>query len=249
MAKIIRGMTEIEFRNLAASKNYEVLGVWLNEHQRVTKFGFSCRHGHQRLFDFLGGPFTGKLVCDLCPSGRSMKEGRKQEVDELHSLAKSRGGKLISTVYLDQKTLMDWECEKGHRFCMSLSSVKYSGSWCSVCAESSGESLTRQLLQGLTGGKFVKSRPPWLVWKTGSCLELDGYCEELSLAFEYQGRQHYEFDKFFHANQDEFDDQLARDEFKRKQCADQGVKLVAVPYHIGTLESEIKKFLLECVSV
>ena len=42
--------------------------------------------------------------------------------------------------------------------------------------------------------KFKKVRP-WLLinHETGFCLELDGYCEKLKFAFEYDGIQHHEY--------------------------------------------------------
>ena len=40
--------------------------------------------------------------------------------------------------------------------------------------------------------KFAKCKPLWLKNQRGSQLELDGYNDELKIAFEYQGRQHYE---------------------------------------------------------
>ena len=40
---------------------------------------------------------------------------------------------------------------------------------------------------------FIKQhRPDWLKYITGCNLELDYYCKELKLAFEYNGIQHYE---------------------------------------------------------
>ena len=46
---------------------------------------------------------------------------------------------------------------------------------------------------------FKKVRPSWLInHETGFCLELDGYCKQLKLAFEYDGIQHHVYPNPFH---------------------------------------------------
>lgn len=61
-------------------------------------------------------------------------------------------------------------------------------------------------------------------------LELDGYCEELKLAFEYQELQHFENMEYFHRNEDSFQKQQERDKKKIKLCEDNGITLVEIPY-------------------
>lgn len=242
--KKINGCTEAELRAMAKAKKYELMRVDLDADMRVAGFELACRHGHHFSASFGGGFFSGKLVCHGCAEVRRLRDFGKHTLIEIKYLAEKRRGTLLSKSYEDQKSKLEWKCEHGHNFWASLTSVKYSGTWCSVCSESAGESLTRQLCEELTGGKFIKARPPWLLWKTGSCLELDGYCEKLSIAFEYQGRQHYEFDPYFHSNIAEFEDQLARDSFKRLKCEENDVKLVVVSYEVGQMSADIKRELL-----
>jgi hypothetical protein len=91
---------------------------------------------------------------------------------------------------------------------------------------------------------FVKVRPNWLENKTGHNLELDFFCEELKLAFEYNGQQHYEFMEFFHKTEENFEKQLEHDELKLKLCTKENVKLIIVPYTI-TLEKMYSYVLSE----
>ena len=61
-------------------------------------------------------------------------------------------------------------------------------------------------------------------------MELDGYNSKLGLAFEYQGKQHYQFIKFFHNSYRGFIRQKYVDYIKVLRCKQYGVKLISVPY-------------------
>jgi hypothetical protein len=79
--------------------------------------------------------------------------------------------------------------------------------------------------------------------ESGSRLELDGYCEELGIAFEHQGYQHYK--KAHYSNTDKkFGDILKRDARKKFLCRKNGVVLILIP-EIGTLTKikNLKAFL------
>lgn len=62
-----------------------------------------------------------------------------------------------------------------------------------------GEEISRGYFEYIfEGKKFIKSRPKWLKSPKNHSIELDGYCSELKLAFEYNGVQHYKFVPRFH---------------------------------------------------
>ena len=76
------------------------------------------------------------------------------------------------------------------------------------------------------GKQFTKIRPDWL-----NKLELDGYNDELKLAFEYQGKQHTHFIPHYHRRgESDFIDQVARDTLKRQLCKKNGIQVIEVPY-------------------
>jgi len=56
-------------------------------------------------------------------------------IEEMHELAKNRGGKCLSEVYIDSHTKLQWECKEGHAFWMEPNNVKQ-GQWCPICARS-----------------------------------------------------------------------------------------------------------------
>lgn len=68
--------------------------------------------------------------------------------------------------------------------------------------------------------------------KTNRYLELDGYNQDLRVAFEYQGEQHYKYPNYFHRSKKEFDDQLWRDHVKLEGCKVAGIILIIIPYTI-----------------
>jgi hypothetical protein len=57
---------------------------------------------------------------------------RKKTIQEMHNLAKIKGGKCLSTKYLNNKTKLKWQCADGHVW----DAVPYSisqGKWCRKC--------------------------------------------------------------------------------------------------------------------
>jgi hypothetical protein len=109
--------------------------------------------------------------------------------------------------------------------------------------DSSGELRTRAFLERRFNRPFPKSRPDFMVNPvTGSQynLELDCYNEELRLAVEYHGQQHYHYIPFFHKSKEAFYNQRYRDELKRLRCRDLGITLIEVPY---TQQRDLETFL------
>jgi hypothetical protein len=71
-------------------------------------------------------------------------------------------------------------------------------------------------------------RPDWLISDTGTRLELDFYIEEIKVAFEIQGAQHYQFIAFFHRSLDEFEKRKYNDALKKDLCYGAGVRLIEI---------------------
>lgn len=106
--------------------------------------------------------------------------------------------------------------------------------------DSKGEIECRRVLERLFNKPFNKARPDILRNPiTGSHnLELDCYNEELKLACEYNGIQHYEYTPYFHRTKDAFHNQKYRDHIKREACEKAGIKLIEVPYTVKIFEIE-----------
>lgn len=111
--------------------------------------------------------------------------------------------------------------------------------------ESAGEIRTRRYLENKFKKPFNKIRPDFMVNQvTGSKynLEFDCYNEEMKLAVEYNGAQHYNYIPFFHKNKEAFYNQKYRDELKRIKCKELGITLIEIPY---TEEKRLEYFLDE----
>jgi hypothetical protein len=82
-------------------------------------------------------------------------------------------------------------------------------------------------------------------YNTDNNLELDCYNEELKIAVEYNGIQHYKYIPFFHKNKEAFQNQKYRDYMKREICEKNGIKLIEVPntVKIENIESYLREKL------
>ena len=109
------------------------------------------------------------------------------------------------------------------------------------CANSKSENLmTCYIEECFTDNIFIKQhRPDWLKYTTGCNLELDYYCEELKLAFEYNGLQHYKYNSRFHRNNIEnFYKQQNRDKFKEERCREKDIYLIIIPHQYNCYNEE-----------
>lgn len=112
--------------------------------------------------------------------------------------------------------------------------------------ESKGERECRRVIEKLTGQPFPKERPSFLLnGISGQNLELDCFNQDLKLAVEYNGEQHYKFIPFFHETKDAFYNIRYRDEMKKRLCDENGVTLIVVPFtiHHEDIEDYITKEL------
>lgn len=105
------------------------------------------------------------------------------------------------------------------------------------------EEKCREIFKELTGENFRKVRPNFLKYHTGHKLELDGYCPQLGIAFEYNGIQHYRYVPFFHQNIEDFHEQQRHDQFKKEICEKLGIKLITIPYTLKN-DSDMRAYII-----
>lgn len=115
-----------------------------------------------------------------------------------------------------------------------------------VSFESKGETECRRAVEHLTGKLFPKARPNFMLnGVSGHNLELDCYNDELKIAVEYNGEQHYKYIPYFHNSKDAFYNLKYRDDMKQRLCDQNGIILITVPYTVkhDDIEMYIKGYL------
>jgi len=108
------------------------------------------------------------------------------------------------------------------------------------------ENKCRNIIENIYKASFPSVRPDFLQSpKTGRNLELDCYNEQLGIALEYNGIQHYKYSPHFHKCKKDFYSQVHRDDWKRQKCRERGITLIEIPYWItpDNLETFIVKEL------
>lgn len=160
-------------------------------------------------------------------------------IEEIQALAVARGGILLSSHIRRSSDHLAWQCERGHTWKASWNNVKTKNSWCPYCLVYYHEEKCREILEDIFKLPFPKNNKV-----LGCRLELDGYCEDLKLAFEYNGKQHYEFVPFWHRTSNALDRQKSRDARKARICEEMGIRLIIIPYtENDRLEKCIEKSL------
>lgn len=115
--------------------------------------------------------------------------------------------------------------------------------------ESKGEVECRRVMQKIFDKPFYKTRPRFLnnpVTFGTNNLELDCYNEELKIAVEYDGAQHYKFIPYFHKTYEAFMNQRYRDYMKEQMCKDNGIILIRVPYTVKI--PQIEAYIIDKLS-
>ncbi len=160
--------------------------------------------------------------CPECDAERRRLRPPKPQIprDEVEKVVERRGGEVVQ-VYGDRGwaglgTRLRVRCEYLHEWDVAADNLMHAGSWCPHC-RNKGERITRAIFEAtFSGCKFPKVKPDWLASATGRKLELDGYCEIMRLAFEYQGYHHKR------------DDVKATDALKLEACRNHGVELIEI---------------------
>jgi len=189
---------------------------------------WECSFGHKwetRPFSYI----YNKSWCKTC-ANIEKAEKKRLGLEVFKKIAKEKGGELLSTEYKNQHTKMMFRCNQGHDFEAVGASIKNMGTWCSICSKGLSERICGKYFEYIFNKKFPKRYPKWMLSEKGYPMELDGYCVELQIAFEYQGEQHFT-SRYFGKNP-KFKRIQKRDILKKKLCKENGVNLITIPFWI-----------------
>lgn len=189
-----------------------------------------------------------------CPNCKKIKTGtyKRLPIRQVEDYLKNKSIKLISA-YINSKTPIICECIHCG-FIWKSSGLNYIKNYdvtCQNCNKQSNlsEKICRYIFEKIFNKKFIKTRIK-CYGVGGGPLELDGYCEELKLAFEHNGPQHYSPKNFGSENSSKtnvkFDDQIKNDNIKKEWCKENGISLIIIK-ELGkyTTEKNIKEIILE----
>lgn len=109
-------------------------------------------------------------------------------------------------------------------------------------SQSIGEALIANL--ALDKGWQFKQQYSFPNCKSKRRLKFDFYFSfnEKDILVEYQGKQHYKFVSKFHKTDDDFKDQVIRDNIKREYCKDNGIELIEIKYDENPIKILTEKF-------
>lgn len=203
----------------------------------TTKVRWRCNLGHE--WEATPQSVVGaKNWCPRCGKDQNDKrldEMRPTKLDALKKIAVERGGECLSDKYLKQNSHLNWRCGNGHEWKAKPANI-LQGTWCPVCSARLGERICREFFEQLFQTEFPKAKPEWLRSETETLLELDGYSEALSIAFEHHGTYHYEVIPPFSPTPAALKKRQATDELKKTICKARGVVLIEIP-EVPTLTS------------
>ncbi len=116
-------LTIEEMQKIAESRGGKCLSQnYINAH---TKLKWQCVKGH--IWEARPQDIKYKRWCPYC-AGKV-----KLTIEEMQKIAESRGGKCLSTTYVNARTKLQWQCAKGHIWQATPGHIKC-GEWCPICA-------------------------------------------------------------------------------------------------------------------
>jgi len=227
-----------ELRAIAKSRGGKCLS---KKYDWRAKLKWECSEGHQ-WFAFPGG-IKGKKQ-QWCPKCSGLE--RRLTIEDMHKIAKSRGGKCLSKKYLYAISKLKWECSEGHQWMASPNQIQNNKRWCPICSTGISERICKAYFQQIFGEKFPKRYPRWLKNSRGNQMELDGYCKKLKIAFEHQGEQHYSTKSRYLNTKGELAQRKKDDKEKVKLCEKHGIRLFLIPQLFSKTKLEdLSNFLFE----
>ena len=232
---ICAGNTLVDLRRLqehAAHRDGKCLAKkYVNGCSKVT---WKCEHGHT----WQAAP------TNILNKGQWCPHCRKIGLPRLQAHASALGGRCLANSYKNSYEKLPWECKVGHTWEASAGSVLHHNTWCPECAASTWrtEAQIRSTLESIFHPHVFPSRYPSFL----KGLQLDGYCLDLQLAFEYQGEQHYDPENYFHfGDSSRFHSQQERDARKMELCKKNGVRLLIVPCFVNDKRTFVLTVLLQ----
>lgn len=84
---------------------------------------------------------------------------KRLTIEQMHELAAKKGGRCLSTTYVNNKTHLTWQCANGHTWLATPSNIQLV-SWCPTCARDQRMYTLEEMQQiaAKHGGKCLSAR-------------------------------------------------------------------------------------------
>jgi len=213
-----------ELVDLLNKKLIEKGGVLLSDKKDIknknSKIKVKCKK-----CDYIFDTSISRLNRSWCPQCGGTKQKTMQDVLEA---AKNKNLTCLSKEYNNAYTKLKFKCKQNHIFELSGSKLWNTTAYCPSCSSGLYERICRCYFEQLFNYEFPSTYPEWLINSKGNRMQLDGYCKELNIAFEHQGRQHYEKNFFVKTDKD-LKARIFLDKEKEEICKNNNVKLFVIP--------------------
>jgi hypothetical protein len=237
-----------KLKRIAEHFNGKLLTKFEENKKTGDKYLWECKKGHQweAPAEWMYYSIKRKnFGCPKCYNEIRSQHRIRYNVDDLNKFVEKLNGKFLSLKVKGMNNKHLWQCEKGHQWEASITNVVYNGTWCLQCNSSKmykNENKCRQIFEEIFNQSFPCKHPKFL-----NGLELDGFNENLQLAFEYNGEQHYNIGNFKNIiiDEDKLEKTKIRDKRKILLCENNNIKLVIIPFWIQN--NKLKQYIInEC---
>lgn len=163
--------------------------------------------------------------CPECGNESSSKKMRlKDGLHQAKSIAKKNGGLCLSTEYINNGSKLKWKCVCKNEWLATLSSVKTLNTWCPLCRKSVSKKQEQilKIIRNIYPDYTTHSNYREFNWlRSKANLEIDIFVEDIRLAIEYDGEQHFTPIDFF-GGEKAYYERRKMDELKDKLIKDNG---------------------------
>ena len=155
--------------------------------------------------------------CKKCGTENATKKMRL-DILIIQQVAIERGGRLLSTIYVNNRLPLTWCCSKGHIWNSSYETIRI-GAWCKECNKSGGEAILEIILIDMIIPHQYNYRHPYLKQCPYDYLV---YYNSKHFLIEFDGAQHFSQTRFHRTEE----------EFKTRQNVDRAKTLLALQLNI-----------------
>lgn len=210
---------QIRLHNLVSDKGGKILGNYINTESSIK---LQCEFNH------IWEPIVANVLynghwCSICVD-KTIPASQKLQI-----IVSNKGGKIIGN-YTNNYTHIEIECDKGHRF-SSVPTEIFRGYWCFKCNRSSGEHDVSKILE-LMSINFIEQfkHPLFQIHKSRYRYDFYFTLNNRNIILEYDGRQHFEYNSFFHKSKEEFNHKQDIDRMKTYVACVTGYYVIRIDY-------------------